>query len=1175
MLGNSQIPYHQFPSPMPRPLRIYPDRTVPFLLLLVTCFVLPAIFAFSQTPPPAVKKAVTSLLNPPTGQDALRHSCKRISTALAAYVQAHKPGNWEDSGLPVELDDVTRLEARIDQLDAAKTIDSFMRHSVEYLMRHPGSPTFAERLWKLSAITELTERDKDNRLLTKPFLPALLNACAMLPADNPFNLEGKFLAARHYRHLGESLKEETLLRNLLTRSRLSTEARYTLNKLLGNFLESQGRFPEALALYTKTGDELKGSPQSIDMKLRSALIQLEQGNRGHALDSLRELSSTPPELRKLTASPETLETFIRLAANEKSLTDYWNYSDFWWPQWLALRANLGHKRPDDEKRLPALPQFQSFEQQLAASVASRNNAQFHDLLDLLMHGLRWNPALINQAGPALCFFAPRINPDDHRKICEFTIILCENFGHSTGDARRSATLYQTICYSDTDQHKEAVQLIESFLENDSGEDALSETMTRLWAHLAIAGHTDVNGPRKTLEKLLNGSKQSSNRLQSVLYLSQIYRSLKLLEKEKSLLKRELKHPDARNSSSVATLLSNRYRELTQDKAVNVRFAAAATEWSKQHSPPWLEFALPEGLSDPRIKDLPLSNVLNNPAVAKINPEEVVKLELLTAGSEETGFNISSITFRLAFVALYSSSPTHSAARKMLRDILRDDRFPVQLQEIVLAYSLEEALRRNRKRDITGAITHPLLNLKNERLKATAESYGRFANTDLQKPAELIRCYKDLIKNPLNQSSLAAITAVFERLLQLGELEAAEGIANAIAGWKLNTDLAVGLKALQFEFNKNLDHAGKHIPFALHMHELIRKSFNVDTTEASIDISDYRHEIDLKRLTEKEAFTLLLNRATGAGALETEPEFWLSLAELMPRGEGQLAFSFRLVEILLISTVPDLEKSYAILTTPSIIDTDDPELLSRLLKLFDKHRNITAEPYTHAAMRIVATQSRDLRKGIEINLDAAWQGLNHPSLSRILIATRLNALMARREKAKLQQALRAIPEATLLSENLVDISWPALIMAGMENEVRLASDVAGRMLPGIIAGAARKLDFNSIRLAYDTAKRLGKPQLIPERWFQCLDNQIQSERDRYSLRIIDAEFRGDWQALEKWSTKAVTEYPTYYNYYRPHGVALNKLGRIKEAVRSLETYTRYSRDEIQWHDANQLLRKLRR
>lgn len=1159
---------------MRRSSRIYPGLTIPVLAFLASCVLPPAGISLSQTPPPAVKKAVASLLNPATGNDALRRSCRKISAALAAYVQAHKPVNWEDSPLPDELDSIAKLEARIDQLDHPETIDAFMRHSVEHLMRHPDSPTFADRLWKLSAITELTERDKNQRLLTKPFLPALLNACAMLPPDNLFNLEGKFLAARHYRHRGEVLKEETLLRNLLKRSRLSTETRYTVNKLLGNFLESQGRFTEALKLYTETSNELKGFPQSIDMTLRGVLIQLEQGKRANALGSLRKLSATSPALRKLTAAPEILETFISLAADGESLSEYWKHSDTWWPKWLALRTTLGHGRPVEEKRLPELAHFQELEKDLASASAARNDAQFHDLLDLLMHCLRWSPAMIDQAGAALCFFSPRINPDHYRQICEFTVNLCENFGSAGSNWRRSAQLYQTICYSETDQQKKAVQLIETFRATDSRNDALSETMTRLWAHLAIAGHTDAIGPRKALEKLLNGPKPLSDRSQSVLYLSKIYRSLELIEDEKSLLKRELEHPDVRNNNRVATLLSTRYRELTQDKAVNAQFAIAVAAWDSNHSPSWLKFVLPKGLNDPRIKDVPLFDILNNPATAQISPEEVIKLEILAASNSKIEFGISARAFRAAFAALYSNSPTHSDARKMLRSILRDDRFPKEIQEIVLAYSLEEALTRNRKRDITSAITHPLLNLKNKRLAAVAESYGRFANTDLQSPKALIQCYDELIRQPLDQSSLAAVTAIFERLLKLGALKGAENIISAIADWNLSPGIAVSRNALQLAFSISRDRARKSIPFAMRMHERIRKNFSIEAIESTIGTSDYRREIDLKRLPEKEAFTLLLNRAISAEPLETEPEFWLNIAELMPRGKVQVTFSFHLVEILLDSTVPDLEKSYAILATPSVIDTDDPELLARLLELFAKHRDIPAEPYTHAAMRIVETQSRDLRQGIDINLDKAWQDLNHPSLSRILTTTKLNLLMARREKTKLQQALLALPEKDLFSAALVDISWPALIMAGMENKARQAGDVAISMFPAVIASAARNLDFNSIRLAYDTAKRLDTPELLPEHWLEYLDQQIQSERDRYSLRIIDAEFREDWQALAKWSTKAVTQYPTYYNYYRPHGVALNKLGRKREAIRSLETYIRYSRDEIQWHDANQLLGELK-
>ena len=1153
--------------------RIYPGAQILHAVLLGAILLFSTTPAFSQSPSSVVRKALASLLDPPTGTDALEKSSKRISAALAAYIQANKPADWNQREVPDSLDNISKLESRIKQLDSAETIDAFMRHTVEHLIRYPESPTFAQRLWKLSAITELTEREGKSRLLIKPFLPALLSACALLPPDNPFNIEGKFLSARHYRQLGQPLKEEALFRDLLQRPRLSREAKYTVNKLLGDFLESQGRFNEAINIYMNTGKELEGLPQSIDMKLRGALLQLENGNRDVALEILRSLSSTPQPLLKLTAAPDMTETIIRLSGDTTSLTDYWKNSDHWWTQWLTLRTKLGLNRPDQEKRIPDLNEISNFEQKIAVAVAARNDAQFYDLLDLLMHALRWCPSLIEQAGPSLCFFAPRVNPDHQLHICEFTINLCKNFGEKDSDQRRFATLYQTICYSDTNQHKAAVRLIETFRGKNTRKDSLSETITRLWAHLAIDGHTDINGPRKALEKLLDGPTPAFNRPQSVLYLARIYRFLKLQEEEKSLLNIELKHDDVRNENSVAAILSSRYRELTQDKAVNAKLAAAATEWSNMHAPVWLNFALPEGLNDPRIKDLPLSNALTNPAASKMSPEEAIKLQILAAGNQDTEFGIRSRSFYAAFAVIYSGSPTHSAARKMLRDILRDDRFPEQLQEIILAYSLEEALSRHRKRDITSAITHPIFSKSNDRIKASRESYARFANTDLDTKEGIEDCYKELIAKPVTQSSLTVITALFERLLLIGAQKEAQGIASGMASWKMNPNITAGRDALQAAFQKNLERASGNILFSREMQSLIRDGFNNSTPDVITQAADYRREIDLKRLPEKEAFSLLLQRATGGSILESDPQFWMNLAELMPRGEDQVEFSFRLVEILLTSNIQDLEKSYAIFSTPSIIDTDNPKLLKRLLKLFERHRNISGEPNSHAAMRIVETQSRDFRQGIRVNLDDAWKDLDHPALTRLLTSSKLSQFMAHRDNDALRKELEAIPEEELLSPGLIDISWPALIMAGMENKAGQADSIISNLLPSLIAGAARKLDFHSIRLVYTAAKRLKSPHIIPKNWLDCLDGQIQSERDRYSLRIIDAEFREDWPALLEWSTRAVTEYPTYYNYYRHHGIALAKAGRKEEAIRSLEIYTKYSHDEMHWHAAAQLLQEI--
>ncbi len=147
------------------------------------------------------------------------------------------------------------------------------------------------------------------------------------------------------------------------------------------------------------------------------------------------------------------------------------------------------------------------------------------------------------------------------------------------------------------------------------------------------------------------------------------------------------------------------------------------------------------------------------------------------------------------------------------------------------------------------------------------------------------------------------------------------------------------------------------------------------------------------------------------------------------------------------------------------------------------------------------------------------------------------------------------------------------MGELTDKVKTANLTAKGITVQSAAKAARYLDFQSIRFIYDSAKRLNDKSVIPEGWFKYLDSQIISERDRYSLRIINAEYEEDWKELAKWSGKAVAEYPTYYNYYRPRGYALAKLGKNQEAIAALNVYIKYSKDEVHWKDAAKLLDSL--
>ena len=1145
-----------------------------FVYMLLTIISL-TTHSKAQSPPPSIKKAIDKLLNPETGDEALRNSRISISKDLKNYVLAKLSEGIDLLKISKEFDTPKKLSERISQLDNPSRIDDFIIYSTVYLIEFPNDPSYAEKLWKLAAIVDLREENGKCRLLNEPFFPALINACSKLPPDNTFNLEGRFLLARHYERQDKSKEQEEILKEILKRSKLSPEARYTAIGELGRLKESQELFAEALNLYASTNDNLDFSPQAIDFSLRSAIIHLELGDRQKALNKLLSLKETKPKLRKITSSPKTLETLLTLASNDNALNLYWEHSNTWWPEWIALRKSSGVKLSLKARRIPPLPESGLIQKNIAQAIATNNAVLFYDHLDLLMHTLRWTPSSLNEVGTTLCFLLPQIQNNLQTDVHELLMLICNETFSGDKEFDRRSKLYKTISYSVINDHNNAIKGIKTFLEEDTENDEVTETIIRLWAHLAINGKSEAQGPQNALENLLNSNKKLNNRPQTVLSLAQIYRKIENYIKEEQLLSKEIKDPEIRSDQQTHQALTSRLNEINSGIITTKEFTNAIQEWLQSHSPKWLHFALPDGLKDSRLHNINIEKALANPSSLKLSPEEHLKLHVLVSSSNQFPRALRENSFQRAFAEIYSSSQKHSTARKMLRDLISDDRFPRQLAQLILVFSMDEALTQSRKRDITNAITHPLLDRKNPRIISAIQTYGTFASTDLTSLESLSRCYQNVSNRILDSSNFAVIAQIFERSLSIGSLDLAEKIFNESTNWKVPPQLRRRHEVLTSAIGNSLQRAKLSVPFGKSMHEMVRDFYPNAPPNDIIEISDYKSSVDLKRLTEKEALRSLLKRALSHTTIESSPRFWFDFAELMPRDEKQVKFSFQLIENLMQSNIPDLEKSFSLFSSPSIIDTDDKDLRERLFLIFEKYRNKEKEPFSYAATIITETQSGDIRLGKPVNIDQAWNGLKHPVLDNILMPTKIGLLMAHKNIEELQQTLLKISDDQLFSSDLLDVSWPALIMSEFPDKVKKAEQKAKESANQSAAKAARYLDFQSIRFIYNSAKRLNDKSIIPDGWFEHLDSEIVSERDRYSLRIINAEHNENWEELAKWSGKAVAEYPTYYNYYRPRGYALAKLGKTQEAIVALNIYIKFSKDEVHWKDAVILLDSLKK
>ena len=348
--------------------------------------------------------------------------------------------------------------------------------------------------------------------------------------------------------------------------------------------------------------------------MRSIFINLEHNQFKEAFQIVDELIKIAPEKRKLYSGNTILEEIISLRKKDEALNDYWNHAINWWDEWLKIRRALYPDKNFKTIRIPDMSRIIDLNRDLKLSLASNNKLEFFSKLDLLLHGLRWSPSLLNDAGTALCFLLPQIQKETNNKTHNLLLKVCDESIDLPIQFNRRAKLYSSISHSSVKEHDRAIDIIKRFLKDDRNPDQTTETIVRLWAHIAINENKDTSGPEKELQKLLSQQPTISNRPQTTLYLSQIYRKNENYDKEKELLLKETQNPKILENKETLQIFISRLKELNNGIVSNNDFSQAVRDWKLKHIPIWLKFTSIKNLNDTRLE--------------KVNPEEIILLSLI-------------------------------------------------------------------------------------------------------------------------------------------------------------------------------------------------------------------------------------------------------------------------------------------------------------------------------------------------------------------------------------------------------------------------------------------------------------------------------------------------------------------------------------------------------------------
>ena len=1058
-----------------------------------------------------------------------------IQQRLREFVDENKPADWvEDPSAAAAL--VERLDALEDSSDP----DAYFRLATSYLMKDPPGERFPFYLWRMGAWSEFAEGNGEG-FFAKPALPLLLELCDQLPKTNNYYLEGRFLRAKTLAAAGETAAESEVYVDLLESGLLTSDAFLIAATFrLGSSLERQGKLGEARDRYLQLQRFTDRYAVANDALLNAALISLELDQRDQAVEILEQLAETGENI--LEASPHGRQ--IRSMTSLPDPQAYWAAGDMWWPAWEALRTQLLPGEVFESARVPAIGELPRFGTALRNAVRAKDASAFYSQFDLLLRALRWSPEFFNDCGSSATFLAQVISPESADDLRKFIITLCEAFPNPSADNLRRRQLYQALALLDSDRPGEALPISEAFFSSPSERDPIYFSMVRIRAIAASrTDGADLETPARALEEILGGSENDDSRVQNVLQLAQLYQLLKLPEKEEALLAREIEHPAIKADAANVARLRVRHQSLARDGDGAKMLTAAIAGWLADHEPGWLPSCPPLKLEDPRVGD-DLERALRESG-ARFTEEESIKLALLVAASESISLQAREQAFASAFRPLLSDAATHAQARSMINAALDRDGFPKSLKQMVLFTGLDDAIAFRRADDIAFLLSHPALDRENERIAELAELYSSLADLDFDSAAELSKVIGDLSADGLKNIEIRAVLQCFGRLLELGELAAAEAVYKSSGQWRLDLDVQATNSEIKLGLLKQLKNARRTIAMNRHLHEALAPMLGLDEVGEPAWFSQRRHLGATPDLSMADTIALRLYQVKSKRFDQTNPLFWFDVADAI-QSPDSAEFAFKLLEIYLAEADEDAARSRAAFLAAGIVDTDEPSVRQRLVKIFAPYRDLANAPLTRDAIRIFEIRSIKLRSGEAVDIDSEFASLTHPAAKRIHTRAKLTQLIQQGDAAALKQFLNQMPADRLLDETFLNLSIPALELAGLGDEAELARETAADKIPALITEGWRLPESNALADAYELAILLGDPRLVPGNALDdLLEHGLKNERSRLSLVMMRSRYQRDWPELEAAADEAIKRFPTFYSFYLEKARALYHQNRKKK------------------------------
>lgn len=1060
----------------------------------------------------------------------------------------------------------SELKTFADYKKAAKTAEEQKNAALcahlylQSLITLPVDNDFSSRLLQTVLYLEWKDRQRDTTD-EDPLFRLVCDLCELFPRDNRAYCESHFQRANYLIRRGNNTDAKALYEKLTRSPETPKTYLPSAYAYLGLGHEKDGDYAAALLAYKEIESSVANNHRAADAVLRAVFINLHEDRPEEALRIIKVLEACTEETLKKAQGSRNIRGFLSLVSSGQA-TEFWTARTAWWPQWQEFEKK--HKFPPIDHSVIAavITDPNALRNSASAANAGKKFADFAPAIQRIASAARWLPSIGSyMSSTDISTILPSAGTDFLR-IC----IALLRIPVSTENHLRERQFQLAYALMTDKQNEACLKAIADFKKHPLIEDWMTYNIHRIWAQMAIATKKQMSDAADALERDLTNpnSTLASGRDNTVTNLANLYRAQDRIDAEAKLLERESAHPWFVATPAALNNLKRRSTNLAASK----QFAGQVSAWLRDNPIPWYDYAEPARLDDPRLRNL-------NDALLKadnlFSVPEAAKFKFLVAQSVSVSQEAQRTAMSTAYLSLVAQMPSHAQTRSVTNSLVNRPDFDADVKRRVLLFSLWMAFNSDRKDDFT----HINTLLRDMQLtpdqKKLAEEFGTAIDVDRFSPESLAAAIRKLAEVEIENTRLGMISAFHNNLLQLGDLDTARQIMDEAQHWRISPATNLNVSAIVFDFARNI----RAVETLQPIHEALRTlvidrmtNFPEQKPAALADLC-YPHLLSMLNTDDQCAACLWLikNNAFERAHLD----IWHSLITACNHSGTAEETTIEILRVALEKAADDETRALIANTLPSAYDLDNPAIYKKITALFAPLRDPVANPQTCEILQILDVRMA-LRTGAGIDPQTALAGLKTPEATRDRFNMLLRHYVQQKDKPALKQFVTTADSSQLLSIWNLFYSISAFDLLGMKTEASMARNIAKRELRKIIvetwAGSQHE-----VQIGLKLAEILDDPALLPDEWISAIATQHLNTRIRTNTLLVQARVKKEWAAVLKNAEKLNSEYPTYYAYYWNKAEALWNLGRKAEAKSALETYTRYSKDEIEYPEAMRMLAEL--